>query len=133
MSTIKQRKALSLLEKTGGSVSAAMRAAGYAPGTAKNPKQLTSSKAFKEFWDNIPDELLIKVQMEGLNAKQFRYSPEGELVQMDDFAKRHKYIDSAMKGKRYYAPEKHVQVNIDVETTERERALADELLLRQRS
>lgn len=100
MATQRQKKAIANLLENPGSVSRAMRDAGYSPATAKNPKELTESVAFKSIADQIPDDLLVKVHREGLKAKSFRYSPEGELVQLDDFATRHKYLESAYKLKK---------------------------------
>lgn len=48
MANIRQQKAIKELVEKGGSVGSAMRKAGYSPKTAKNPKKLTETKAFKE-------------------------------------------------------------------------------------
>ena len=100
MATLKQKRAIANLVENGGNVSKAMRDAGYSVETAKTPSKLTESEAFKSIAEQIPDYLLVKVHMEGLNAKQFKYSPEGELMQLDDFATRHKYLESAYKIKK---------------------------------
>lgn len=100
MATLKQKRAIRNLVENGGVVSRAMIDAGYSPQTAKVPQKLTESKAFKTIAEQIPDDLLVKVHLEGLNAKQFKHSPEGELMQLDDFATRHKYLDSAYKIKK---------------------------------
>lgn len=100
MATVKQKRAIRNLVENGGIVSRAMIDAGYSPQTAKVPQKLTESKAFKSIAEQIPDDLLVKVHLEGLNAKQFKHSPEGELLQLDDFATRHKYLDSAYKIKK---------------------------------
>jgi hypothetical protein len=100
MATVKQKKAIANLVENGGNVSRAMIDAGYSPATANTPQKLTESEAFKSIAEQIPDDLLVKVHLEGLNAKQFRYSPEGELMQLDDFATRHKYLESAYKIKK---------------------------------
>lgn len=100
MATQRQKKAIANLVENGGNVSKAMRDAGYSVETAKTPQKLTESVAFQTIAEQIPDDLLVKVHMQGLNAKSFRYSPEGELMQLDDFATRHKYLESAYKLKK---------------------------------
>lgn len=60
MATIKQAKAIKNLVENRGSVSKAMREAGYKDKTAKNPKNLTTSKAFKEVLLDIDDEAIVK-------------------------------------------------------------------------
>lgn len=64
----------------------------------------------KTLQEQLPDELLAKVHLEGLQAKAFRFSPEGEMIQVDDFATRHKYLDSAYKLRGDFAPEKHIVI-----------------------
>lgn len=54
-------------------------------------------KAIMSIADRIPDELLEKVHMEGLNAM----NKDGE-----DYAVRHKYLDTAYKLKGSFAAEK---------------------------
>lgn len=117
MATEKQKKAIGLLVENGGNVSKSMRQAGYSEKTAKTPKKLTESDAFKKFADSLPDDLLIKVHLEGLNAtkhqgvggmvlnvekKEFGHTE----VEVPDFPTRHKYLDSAYKIKGAYATEK---------------------------
>lgn len=51
MATIKQKIALEKLVENHGNVSQAMIEAGYDETTAKNPKNLTESKGFKELLD----------------------------------------------------------------------------------
>ena len=53
--TLKQKKAIAILGEKGGSISGAMREAGYSPMTAKNPDKLTNTPAFKTFVDIQPD------------------------------------------------------------------------------
>ncbi len=70
--------------------------------------------------EQIPDELLVKVHNEGLEAT------EG-LLEQPDYAVRHKYLDSAYKLKGAYAAEKHVTVNVEVEASDRIKKLAEQL------
>ena len=48
MATHKQKLAVKKILENSGNVSKAMREVGYSPGTAKNPKHLTTSKGYKE-------------------------------------------------------------------------------------
>ena len=48
MATQKQQKAAEYLAGNGGSVSSAMRAAGYSQSTTHTPSKLTASKGFKQ-------------------------------------------------------------------------------------
>lgn len=73
-------------------------------------ENLTKPNIVKSIQEALPDELLAKVHLEGLQAKAFRFSPEGEMIQVDDFATRHKYLDSAYKLRGDFAPEKHLIV-----------------------
>lgn len=45
---LRREKAIKHLVENGGSIGNAMRKAGYSPKTAKTPKKLTNTKAFKE-------------------------------------------------------------------------------------
>lgn len=124
MATTKQKKAIANLVETRGNVSRAMIQAGYDETTAKNPKNLTESKAYKQFADEIPDRLLLEVHLEGLKAtrqqgvggmvlnvekKEFGHSE----IEVPDYAVRHKYLESAYKIKGSFAPEKHLNLNIN--------------------
>lgn len=80
--------------------------------------------AKKNFADRIPDDLLEKVHLEGLAATQVRFTPEGEQIDVPDYSTRHKYVDTAHKIKGTYAPEKSVNINVDIEPSERIKQLA---------
>jgi hypothetical protein len=116
MASVRQRQAIAKvaeqLETTGQiSVSQAMRDAGYPEGTAKNPQQLTQSKAWKDLMEEyLPDDLLAKVHVEGLAAMKISSSMTEPDRIVPDFSTRHKYLDSAYKLKGSYAPEKSVVV-----------------------
>ena len=51
MPTERQQKAIENVVENHGNVSKAMRDAGYKPKTAKNPKNLTESEAWKELME----------------------------------------------------------------------------------
>jgi len=62
-------------------------------------------KAIKSIADRIPDELLERVHLEGLEACDIQYDSEGEIIkEKPDYATRHRYLDSAYKLKGSYAP-----------------------------
>jgi hypothetical protein len=44
---------------------------GLFPATVNNPKNLTHSEVFKSISDQLPDDLLVQVHLQGLNAKTF--------------------------------------------------------------
>ncbi len=140
MATRKQKKALAILAENGGkSVSAAMREAGYSDITAATPKKLTTSKAFQELMDEyLPDDLLMKVHKEGLQATKLsgtggmRMKFEGgdmeefghSDLEVPDYAVRHKYLETGYKIKARLTPEEGggsntLIINITGETASR--------------
>lgn len=66
----------------------------------------------------LPNELLAKVHREGLAAMKL-----GE----PDMAVRAKYLDMAHKIQGNYAAEKHINLNIEVEPTDKVADLTDKL------
>ncbi len=78
--------------------------------------------AIQSLADRIPDDLLEKVHLEGLVAGKM----VGETLE-PDYAVRHKYLDSGYKLKGAYAPEKSINLDINVDVTDpRARELAEE-------
>lgn len=117
--TLKQKKAVKLAVENGGNISKAMRDAGYAEATAKNPSKLTESKSWDTLLAEIPDTLLKTKIIEGLDATrasnasillqsdgQVVRAEEQGLIEVPDFIARHKYIDTALKLKDKYPAEK---------------------------
>lgn len=114
MANQRQKKAIANLVETGGSVSAAMRKAGYSPKTAKTPKKLTESKAWEKILGkSLPDELLMERHRDLLNKQEVRIKnnvstgeidtiPTGEI----DIIAVSKGLDMAYKLKGKYAPDK---------------------------
>jgi len=85
-------------------------------------------KAIAAYADRIPDDLLERVHIEGLNASKEVRNEDGEIVmEQPDYAVRHKYLDSGYKLKGSYAPEKRVNVNVEVEANPLIKELADKL------
>lgn len=70
-------------------------------------------QALKSIADQIPDELLVKVHLEGLNAT----SGTGDKTQ-PDYGVRHKYLDTAHKLKGTYAPDKSINLNVEANITD---------------
>jgi len=67
--TLKQRKAAKKVVENHGNVSRAMIDAGYKPATAKNPKNLTQSKAWTQLMEQyLPDDKLLEKHDEALDA-----------------------------------------------------------------
>jgi hypothetical protein len=120
--TNKQKIAASIIiGNHGKSLASAMREAGYSPAMVDNPKYLTESVGWQELMKHhLPDELLLKVHKQGLEAVDNRFHEP-------DYSTRHKYLDSGYKLKGMYAPEKTLNVNIDVEPSADIISLADKL------
>lgn len=78
-------------------------------------------KAIESLADQIPDEDLIKVHKEGLNAGKTIFknnNSTGEIEEVGyepDYATRYKYLDSAYKLKGSYAAEKSVALNVTMD------------------
>jgi phage terminase small subunit len=81
---------------------------------SENLRKPKIQEAIKSIAERIPDELLEKVHLEGLNASE-RIIRDGEvLAEKPDYAVRHKYLDSAYKLKGSYAPEKSQALNLNI-------------------
>ena len=111
MATLRQKKAVAILAEKGGSVSGAMRKAGYTKISAATPKKLTESKGFKDLLNKyLPDKLLAEKHKELLTVpiKRRTYIKgdlESEEESLDTQAVS-KGLDMAYKLKGAYAPEK---------------------------
>ena len=98
--TIKQKKAFERVMENHGNISKSMREAGYSEVTAKNPKNLTKSPVWEEMINEyLPDELLLKVQVEGLGATVIKTSFSEPDKEVKDFPTRHRYLETALKIK----------------------------------
>jgi hypothetical protein len=104
MATPKQTKAIKhILE--GDSVSKAMRKAGYAKATSRNPDHLTKSIAFTEVMEKvgISDKKLAQKLNEGLDATKTivmgTKSEESFVDVQPDFLTRHRYLETTLKIK----------------------------------
>lgn len=108
--TLKQKTAAKKLVENQGNIGQAMIAAGYSPASAKNPKNLTESKGFKELLEEyFPDGDLLRVGQEGLQATKLATSFTEADQFIPDYPTRHRYYETALKLKRHLGPD--VQVN----------------------
>ena len=131
--TIRQKKAFKDVTENNRPISVAMRSAGYTASTATRPKTLTDTKGWKELMDEyMPDSDLAKVHKEGLNASVSKRVGDEEIIE-PDYNARHKYLDTAYKLKGSYAPERRVNVNVDIGLTDDEIKLAEQFIEQQRN
>lgn len=66
--------------------------------------------------EKLPNDELFQIHREGLYASKPYFDEEGNKVSEDaDYNVRHKYLDTAYKLKGSYAPDRHVNVNVEVE------------------
>ena len=107
--TIKQSLAIKNVMENHGNVSRAMLDAGYTPATAKNPKNLTESKPFKELLaTELKDSLLVKKHKEALDATKWNdFTGERE----EDHTTRLKAVELGYKLKKHLGPEVLQQIN----------------------
>lgn len=105
MPTLRQKKAFKKAAENGGVVSRAMLDAGYSAMTAQDPKKLTDSKGWKELMEiYLPDDKLGRKHDQLLNDQESN-------VQV-------KALDMAYKLKGKYAPEKALNLNMNLEDPE---------------
>lgn len=98
-SNIRQKKVAKEVIENGGSVSAAMRKAGYSDAYASNPHKLTNTKSWQELMDEyLPDELLSQKHRELLNKTDEDGQVETHAVKSG--------LDMGYKLKGKYAPDK---------------------------
>ena len=77
---------------------------------SENLRKPKIQQAIQSIADRIPDEDLLKVHKEGLKAT----SGIGDNTQVD-YGVRHKYLDTAYKLKGSFAPEKNVNLNLNLD------------------
>jgi hypothetical protein len=99
--TLKQENTVKdLLENAGKPIGKAMLENGYAPATAKNPKELTDSKAWPELLEKyLPDDKLLKVHDEGLTATKIHGSLTEPDREVPDIPTRLKAVELGYKVK----------------------------------
>ena len=74
MPTIKQRRAFDKILENAGNVSKSMTQVGYAPGTARNPKELTDSIGYQELLREagLTEDLIATSLVEDIKAKPLK-------------------------------------------------------------
>lgn len=106
MATVRQRKAIEKVVENNGNVSRAMIEAGYSKAAAKNPKNLTESKAWAELMEKyLPDDMLAKRHMQFLNTEKItKVYQKGELRYEEETTDPSavKALDMAYKLKKRY-------------------------------
>ena len=120
-----------VLETNGKSVSGAMKKLNYAKSTCKNPQQITRSKSWAMLLKQIPDQKLINVLNDGLeanrqigamilikNAKNGRTEQvlkdnEG-MIEVPDHQTRHRFLETGLKIKKYLSDDAPIDAKIVV-------------------
>ena len=93
--------------ENGANASVAMIEVGYSPATAHNPQKLTESKGFQEIWEElIPKSLVVKTHRRIILKVDKDGQPHSDAV---------KGVDMAYKVDGAYAPDKHLNMNVDIE------------------
>lgn len=116
----KQKIAFDKVMNEGKNVKTAMLEAGYKPSFAENPQELTNSEGWKILLEKyVPDDLLAQKHHELLEARD----KEG----FTDYNAMKSGLDMGYKLKGKYAPEKKVEITIDIESNEEIQKLADKL------
>jgi len=114
MPTLRQKRASRLLE-TAGSIGEAMRGAGYAPATAKNPKELTTSKGWNELIEKyLPDEEILTVHKKALHATKIHGSLTEPDRTVEDIPTQLKAVDLSYKVKGRLSNEVGANIQINV-------------------
>ena len=120
--TARQRKAVDLtienIRKPTKSQGQILKEAEYSESVTLHPDLVTKSKGFLQLLEErMPDDLLTKVHLEGLNADRKilkNNNKTGEIEEVGsqpDYAVRHKYLDTAYKLKnRYTDGEKTINI-----------------------
>lgn len=88
-------------------------------------------QAIQSLAERIDEDKLFEVLNEGLEAGKTIYKNNNATKQVEevgyeaDYAVRHKYLDSALKIKGSYAPDKNINININQEMTPEAKARAE--------
>lgn len=95
--------------------------AGYAASTSKRTNKVTRTKGWAELMEEeLPDKLLAKRHRELLDSRQVEIVHNGkeshaEIIDQPDVQAVSKGLDMAYKLGGKYAPDKHLNVNVEVE------------------
>lgn len=119
MATIKQKKAIQEIVVNGSTIKDGMRKAGYSETTSHRTNKLTRTKGWAELMEQyLPDKLLAEKHKELLLVpKKFRTYVKGDLTseteELDSNAIG-KGLDMGYKLKGRYAPDKTINLNLEV-------------------
>lgn len=122
MATVRQKKVFKEVVN-GSTISGAMVKAGYSASTAKRTNKVTRTKGWAELIEKeLPDGLLAARHRELLNSRQIEFVRNGkethaELIDQPEVQAVSKGLDMAYKLKGKYAPEKSINLNVDVEAS----------------
>lgn len=117
--------------ENGGNVSKAMRDSGYSAKTAHNPNKITRSKSWQQLVKDLPDEKLMRVLEEGLEANRqigalvlIRSGKDGKLeqvlkddegmIEVPDHQSRHKFLETGLKIKKYLNDDNPIDAKVTV-------------------
>lgn len=137
----KQRRFVEEYIENGGNATKAVIDAGYNTKNnltarvigSENLTKPNIQNAIKSLADRIPDDLLERVHLEGLEATKrsgtggmkIGIGTDGKVndighteIDEPDYAVRHKYLDSAYKLKGAYAPDKSINLDIQANITD---------------
>jgi hypothetical protein len=118
MATVRQIKAIERVVENHGNISKSMREAGYPEITAKNPKNLTESKAWQDFIEEyLPDIDLASKHKELLNASRldhmvFATGPRNEGDRLDWLKRRRAEYEE--KGREFKEEEQECLTDEDI-------------------
>lgn len=122
--TLKQKEAFVKYIEFHGNAYKAMRAAGYTHASALNAKNLTESSGFQALAEEVlPDNLLLKVHKEGLQASKVISAiitgkdadgGTNDFIEVPDHPTRHKFLETAYKIKNKIQPQQPQGPNVIV-------------------
>lgn len=131
--TKKETTFVSEFIESGNGVKAALKAydtENYATAGVIAHENLKKPKIIKAIEEALPDDLLNQIHLEGLYATKEVWKNNNESGEIEhvsdeaDFQTRAKYLDMAYKRRGLYAPDKHVNVNVRVEPSDKIKSLA---------
>lgn len=98
MPSLRQKLATKRILENPGSVSKIMREVGYAPNTAKNPKDLTESLGFKQLMEGyLPEEEVFQTHQKLLHATKIHGSLTEPDREVDDNTTQARMVEMAHK------------------------------------
>lgn len=105
---LRQRRTAEIMMENGGKMSPAMKIAGYSKAYSKNPDKLKKTKGWEELLEGIPNDKLIRVANEGLeanrvisaiNKSKLAKGETASLIEVPDYPTRQRFLETALKMK----------------------------------